>query len=127
MNIPIELKYTKEHEWVRLEGNLAYIGITDYAQHALGDIVFIELPAAGDQITSGQPCGVVESVKAVSDIYAPLSGLVKEVNNVLLDSPEIINKKPYESWMVVIEPSDVSELAELLDAGVYKKLCEEEA
>jgi len=83
MNIPVELKYTKEHEWVRLEGSLAYIGITDYAQHALGDIVFVELPTRGDMLTGGQPLGVVESVKAVSDIYAPLSGIVKEVNEEL--------------------------------------------
>lgn len=124
MNIPTELKYTKDHEWVRLDGNLAYIGITDYAQHALGDVVFVELPAAGDRLTSGQPFGVVESVKAASDIYAPLSGLVKEVNNDLLDNPEKINKNPYDSWMVVIEPSEVSE--ELLDGSEYKKLCDEE-
>jgi len=127
MNIPVELKYTKEHEWVRLEGSLAYIGITDYAQHALGDIVFVELPTRGDMLTGGQPLGVVESVKAVSDIYAPLSGIVKEVNEELLDNPEKININPYDSWMVVIEPSDAVELDALLDADAYKKLCEEEA
>ncbi len=123
MKIPEGIKYSKDHEWVKMEGNLAYLGITDYAQDSLGDIVFIELPAEGDVLASGQPMGVVESVKAASDVYMPLSGTVKKVNNVLLDNPESINKDPYDSWMIAVEPTDASELETLLDHVEYKKLC----
>ncbi len=127
MNIPADLKYTKKHEWARVEGDLVYVGITEYAQNSLGDIVFVELPSVGDIITSGEAFGVVESVKAASDIYSSLSGIVKEVNNELIDHPERINQNPYDSWMMAIEPSKASELEVLLDASAYEKLCLEEA
>jgi len=126
MGIPTNLKYTKQHEWVRIKNNLAYIGITDHAQSSMGDIVFIELPKVGERFTSGQVFAVVESVKAASDIYTSLSGTVKEVNKALLDEPERINQSPYESWMMAIEPSEISELDVLLDASAYEKLCLEE-
>ncbi len=126
MNIPKDLKYTKAHEWIKKEDNLIYVGITDYAQNSLGDVVFVELPEVGDKVIKDDVFGVVESVKAASDIYAPLSGTVQKVNDKVLDYPEEINKDPYENWMIVIEPSDLSELTEFLDAGAYEKLCEEE-
>lgn len=103
MNITGELKFSREHEWVRVEGNKAYIGITDYAQKALGDIVFVELPETGTGLTAGDTFGVVESVKAASDIYAPVSGAVLEVNANLADAPGQINEQPYESWIVAVE------------------------
>ena len=100
-----ELKYTKEHEWVKLEDDLVVIGITDYAQDALGEIVYIELPSEGDEVTRGNPFGAVESTKSVSDLYAPVSGEVVEVNEALLDSPEAINEDPYgDGWMIKIKP-----------------------
>lgn len=122
-----ELKYSKEHEWVKLEGDRAYIGITDYAQDSLGDIVFVELPEEGEELEAGDVLGAVESVKAASDIYAPISGKVVEVNEELEDAPEMINEEPYEAWIAVLEISDPSELEDLLSAEEYEKLCEEEA
>ncbi|NLY18420.1 MAG: glycine cleavage system protein GcvH [Clostridiaceae bacterium] len=121
------LKYSKEHEWVKVDGNKAYIGITDHAQNSLGEIVFVELPETGAELNSGDVLGVVESVKAASDVYTPVSGVVAEVNEELEESPEKINEAPYESWIAVLELSDLSELDKLLDAGEYEKYCKEEA
>lgn len=126
MNVPAELKYSKEHEWVKVEGNRAIIGITDFAQESLGDIVFVELPAVGDTLAAEEPFGVVESVKTASDLYAPVSGEVVEVNDVPVDSPEVVNQDPYgKGWMVVIEMSDPSQLDNLLSVDEYKALVEE--
>lgn len=119
-NVPAGLKYSKEHEWVKTEGNVATIGITDHAQHALGDIVFVELPKVGADAKFMKPIGVVESVKAASDIYSPVSGKVAAVNSELAKTPESINTDPYGAgWMVKIELSSVDELNKLLDADGY--------
>lgn len=124
---PTNLKYTREHEWIKIEGNKARIGITDHAQHALGDVVFVELPGVGDSIDSGKPMGVVESVKAVSDIYAPLSGSVTAINETLLDSPETINQDPYgEAWLVDLEFGDNSVTTDLLTAEQYEQFLQQE-
>ncbi len=126
MNIPQELKYSREHEWVKVEGTKATVGITDFAQHQLGDVVFVEVPAAGTAMTAGQGFSVVESVKAVSDIYAPVSGKVVAVNDALNDTPEIINGDPYgDGWIAVIEMSNPGELDGLLDAAGYEKFTAE--
>lgn len=126
MNIPGELKYTKEHEWIRVEDNVATIGITDYAQGELGDIVFVELPAVGDEIAQLEAFGTIEAVKAVSELYAPVSGKVSEVNGALEDDPMAINRDPYgEGWMLKVEMADGGQLDSLLDASGYKKLLEE--
>ncbi len=126
MNNPQELKYSREHEWVRVEGNRATVGITDFAQHQLGDVVFVEVPTVGAAVTVGQGFSVVESVKAVSDIYAPLSGTVAAVNDALNDTPEIINGDPYgDGWIAVIEMSNPGELDALLDAAGYEKFTAE--
>jgi len=123
MNIPAELKYTKDHEWAKIEGDRVTIGITDYAQGELGDVVFVELPAEGDTIEKGSAFGTIEAVKAVADLFSPISGEVVEVNNLLEDAPETVNKDPYgDGWMVKIKISDTSELDELLDAGAYEDL-----
>ncbi len=123
MNFPENIKYTKDHEWIRIEGSEGFVGITEYAQGELGDIVFVELPKAGAQIQKGQSFGTVEAVKAVSDLYAPVSGTVKEVNKVINDSPDVINKDPYgEGWMLKITVDNAQELDSLLDAESYKKL-----
>lgn len=121
------LKYAKGHEWVRMEGNRAYIGITDFAQDELGDIVFIELPEVGTDVEVEDILGSIESVKAASDIYAPVSGTVVEVNEELEGSPELVNEEPFESWIAVIEVNDTGELNDLMDADAYEKFCEEEA
>lgn len=124
---PTNLKYTKEHEWVKIEGNKAVIGITDHAQHALGDVVFVELPEAGDSIEAGKPFGVVESVKAVSDIYAPVSGTVIASNAALLDAPEKVNNDAFgEAWMVEVEIADPAQLEALMDAAQYEEFLQEE-
>lgn len=120
------LKYSKDHEWVKIEENKAWIGITDFAQHSLGDIVFVELPEIGSELNKGDVLGVVESVKAASDVYTPVSGKVVEVNEELGDSPEKINEDPYESWIAVIEIGDISETEELMDADDYERFCKEE-
>lgn len=126
MNNPQELKYSREHEWVRVEGNRATVGITDFAQHQLGDVVFVEVPTVGAAVTAGQGFSVVESVKAVSDIYSPLSGTVVAVNDALNDTPEIINGDPYgDGWIAVIEMSNPGELDALLDAAGYEKFTAE--
>lgn len=120
------LKYSKEHEWVKVEGNRAYMGITDYAQKSLGEIVYVELPEKGTVLAEGDTLGVVESVKAASDIYTPVSGTVADINEELLDSPGNVNNSPYESWIAVIELGNVNELDTLMGAGEYEKFCEEE-
>ena len=121
MNIPDDLRYTKDHEWTRQKGTRVLVGITDFAQDQLGDVVFVELPAVGDQVKRGESFGVVESTKAVSELFAPISGKVVEVNGPLLEAPESINEDPYqEGWMIAIEPSDPKELAGLLDAKAYQ-------
>ena len=126
MSTPKELRYTKEHEWVKIEGNKATIGITDFAQSELGDIVFVELPEVGDEISKDQPFGSVESVKTVSELYAPVSGTVVAVNEELSDSPEFVNESPYETaWMITIELSDEAEVEELMDADAYAALIEQ--
>lgn len=121
------LKYSKDHEWVKVEGNKAVIGITDYAQDSLGDIVFIDLPEVGRNVKAGDAVAVVESVKAASDVYSPISGTVVEVNTTLEASPELINQDPYENWILVLEMSDPGELDALMDAKGYERFCEEEA
>lgn len=126
MNIPQELKYSKDHEWVKVEGSRVTIGITDYAQSQLGDVVFVELPELGAEVAAGAGFSVVESVKAVSDIYAPVSGKVIEINEALADTPEIVNQSPYdEGWIVVLEIADPTELNELLDSEAYAQLLAE--
>jgi glycine cleavage system H protein len=120
MEFPEGLKYSKEHEWVLVEGTSATIGITEYAQEELGDIVFVELPEVGEKIVKDDPFGAVESVKAVSDIYAPVSGEVMETNEILPDNPETINDDPYgDGWMVRVELSDIDDLKDLMDAEEY--------
>lgn len=127
MNLPSELKYSAEHEWVRVEGNKVKIGITDFAQSELGDIVFVELPEVGDEITVDEPFGSVESVKTVSELYAPVSGKVVEINEELDDSPELVNEDPYEqAWMITVEMSDPSELDKLMDAKKYEEMISED-
>jgi glycine cleavage system H protein len=127
MEIPKGLRYSREHEWVAVEDTIATIGITDYAQEQLGDIVYVELPEVGAQITKDDPFGVVESVKAVSDIFAPVSGTVTEVNGPLADSPEVINEDPYgDAWMIRVELNDASELEDLMTAAEYQTFLEEE-
>jgi glycine cleavage system H protein len=120
-NIPAELKYTKDHEWAKIEGDTAIVGITDFAQSALGDIVFVELPEVGKNLNSHQTFGVVESIKSVSDLYSPLSGNVLESNSDLVNSPELCNQSPYENaWMIKVKLSNTSELNSLLSAEEYK-------
>lgn len=121
--IPEELRYTKDHEWAKVEGKRARVGITDHAQNQLTDVVYVEFPAVGKTVAQGEVLGTVESVKAVSEIFSPLSGKVVEVNKVLDDSPEQVNKDPYGAgWMVLLELSDPAEASKLLDAAAYKKL-----
>jgi glycine cleavage system H protein len=123
METPAGLKYSKEHEWVATEESVATIGITDYAQDQLGEIVYVELPSVGDKISKDDAFGVVESVKAVSDIYAPVSGTVVEVNQELPESPEMINEDPYgDGWLVKVKVSDPTELEDLLDGEEYDEL-----
>lgn len=124
MNNPQELKYSKSHEWVRIDGDTAYIGITDHAQESLGDLVFVNLPEVDDEITAGDPFGDVESVKAVSDLLAPVDGVVAEINEELLDAPEKINEEPYEAWMIKI--TEIGDTDDLLDADEYERFVEEE-
>ncbi|MDQ0247295.1 glycine cleavage system H protein [Bacillus fengqiuensis] len=126
MNTPKELRYSEEHEWVKTEGNLVRVGITDFAQSELGDIVFVELPEVGATVQADEPFGSVESVKTVSELYAPISGKVVEVNEDLNDNPEFVNESPYEkAWMIVIEPSDASEADNLMSAEEYENMVNE--
>ena len=124
MNYPVDLKYSKSHEWIRYEDGVAVIGISDFAQDALGDVVFVNLPAVGDEVTAGESFGDVESVKAVSDLISPVSGVVLAVNEELEDSPENLNEDPYGAWIIKVE--QVSEEEELLDAAAYEVHCAEE-
>lgn len=127
MDFPDELKYTEEHEWIAIEADIATIGISDFAQSQLGDVVFVELPEVGDELEAGKPFGVVESVKAVSDIYSPLSGEVVEINEELPDAPETLNTSPYEDgWLIRIRLSNPQELDDLLDAAAYQELIKED-
>jgi glycine cleavage system H protein len=122
---PEELRYTKEHEWARLESEAVRVGITHFAQEALGDIVYVDLPASGTKVTAGQPFGEVESTKSVSDIYSPVSGTIAERNAALEESPELVNQEPYgQGWMVVIQLDDPADFDGLLSAGDYQKLLE---
>jgi glycine cleavage system H protein len=126
IELPSALRYTREDEWCRIEGKRVVVGVTDYAQQQLGDIVFVELPAVGASVEKGEPFGVIESVKAVSDLYAPLSGEVVEVNAALADHPESVNEDCYaDGWMIAIEASDPSEVEALLDADQYRRHVEE--
>jgi len=122
MPYPSELKYTKDHEWVRISGDTAEVGITDYAQEQLGDVVFVELPAVGRSLGAGDPFGSIESVKAVSELFAPMSGEVTEVNPVLRDHPETVNTDPHGAWIVKLKLSDPSEAGSLLDTEAYERL-----
>lgn len=125
MNYPAELKYSKSHEWVKMEGDVAVIGITDFAQDALGDVVFVNLPGVGDAAAAGDAFGDVESVKAVSDLVSPVSGEIVEVNEALADAPEALNSDPYGSW--IIKVSGITDTEDLLDAAAYEAFCAEEA
>jgi glycine cleavage system H protein len=119
---PSDLKYTRDHEWVRLEGSEGSVGITDYAQQQLGDVVYVELPEVGATVTAGQPFGTIESVKAVSELFAPVSGEVIEVNGALKDHPEHVNSDPHGTWLVRIRASNPAELNQLLDSAQYAEI-----
>ena len=123
-NVPAELKYTKSHEWVKEEDGLYVVGLTDFAQEALGVIVFINMPEEGDDVASGESFADVESVKAVSDVFSPVSGTVAEVNEELIDEPALINQEPYEQWLIKVK--DVSDTEELMDAAAYEEFCANE-
>lgn len=118
-------KYADSHEWVKLDGDVATIGISDYAQHALGNIVYVDMPEEGDEVTQGEDFGAVESVKAASDLISPVSGEVVEVNEELVDKPELINEDAFNNWIIKVKVSDPSELDNLMDAEAYKKITEE--
>jgi glycine cleavage system H protein len=127
MEFPDGLKYSKEHEWVLVEGNTATIGITEYAQEELGDIVYVELPEIGEKVVKDDPFGAVESVKAVSDVYAPVGGTVLEINDILPDNPETINDDPYgDGWMIRVELADKDDLKDLMDAEEYAEYVEQQ-
>ncbi len=124
MNYPDELKYAKSHEWIRMDGNIAVIGISDFAQNALGDVVFVNLPMEGDDVAAGETFGDVESVKAVSDLICPVSGTVCAVNEELLDAPELLNQDPYAAWIIKVD--NISGTEALMDAAAYEAFCAEE-
>ena len=117
------LRYSESHEWVKVEGNIAVIGITDYAQHALGDLSYVDMPEVDDEVTAGEEFGAVESVKAASDLFCPVSGRVVEINEALEDAPELLNQDAFENWIIKVEMSDPSELDSLLDASAYEAEC----
>ncbi len=124
-NYPTDLKYTKDHEWAKKKGAVLVVGVTDHAQESLGDVVYVELPKVGDNITAGKPFGVIESTKAVSELFAPVSGKVVNVNTALVDNPETVNQDPYGAgWMIEVEPADAKAYEQLLDAAAYQKLLE---
>lgn len=125
MKIIENIRYAESHEWVSLEGEIATVGITDYAQHALGDIVYVDMPEVGDEVTAGEDFGAVESVKAASDLYSPVSGEVVEINEALEEEPGLINQDAFANWIMKVKVSDPSELEDLLDAEAYAKICEE--
>ena len=125
MNIPAELKYTQDHEWVRVEGDVAVVGVTDFAQGELGDVVFVEIETEGETLDKGETFGTVEAVKTVSDLFMPVGGEVTEFNETLADDPELVNKDPYgEGWMIKIKVADSAELDDLMDAEAYKAMIE---
>lgn len=126
MNFPENLKYTNEHEWIRLDGEIAYVGITDYAQDQLGDIVFVDVPSEGETLAAGEVFGTIEVVKTISDLFLPVSGEIIEVNAALEENPELVNSDPYgEGWLVKVKPADLSEFDALLDATAYRELINE--
>jgi glycine cleavage system H protein len=125
MNYPSDLKYTKEDEWLKTEGDTGIVGITDYAQNALGDIVFVELPKVGTEVVAGKPFGTVESVKAVSELFAPVSGTVTAVNDELATAPENVNKDPYAAWMIKVKLKDSGEAGKLMSSADYSKYAAE--
>ncbi|MBO5445035.1 MAG: glycine cleavage system protein GcvH [Muribaculaceae bacterium] len=125
MKIIENIRYAESHEWVSLDGEIATVGITDYAQHALGDIVYVDMPEVGDEVTAGEDFGAVESVKAASDLYSPVSGEVVEINEALEEEPGLINQDAFANWIMKVKVSDPSELEDLLDAEAYAKICEE--
>lgn len=118
------LRYAESHEWVKVEGDIAVIGISDYAQHSMGDLSYVDMPSVDDELTAGEEFGAVESVKAASDLYSPVSGKVIEVNEALEDQPELLNEDPYGNWIIKVQMSDPSEVDKLLDAESYKKICD---
>ena len=120
-----DVRYADSHEWVKIEGEFAFVGISDYAQHALGNIVYVDMPEVGDEVTQGEEFGAVESVKAASDLISPISGEVVEINEALEDAPELVNEDAYENWIMKVKVSDAAELDNLLDAEAYDKICEE--
>lgn len=120
------LRYSESHEWVSVDGNIATIGITDYAQHALGNLSYVDMPEEGDDVVKGEEFGAVESVKAASDLYSPVSGKVTEINSDLEDAPERLNIDPYANWIIKVEMSDLSELEDLMDEAAYISFCEKE-
>jgi glycine cleavage system H protein len=122
MSVPAELRYTPEHEWVSVDGDSATIGITDYAQQQLGDVVYVSLPAVGSAVTAGEPCGEVESVKSVSDLYSPVDGEVTDVNSDLEDDPSLVNAEPYSTWMFKVRLPGGNVPADLLSPGEYEEL-----
>ncbi len=123
MNFPTDVKYTKEHEWIRVEGDVAYVGITDYAQEQLGDIVFVDIPTVDETLAAGDTFGTIEVVKTISDLFLPVSGTVLEQNKTLADQPELVNQDPYgEGWIIKIKPSEDADFSQLLDAEAYKAL-----
>lgn len=126
MSVLKGLRYSKEHEWVRFEGNRAFIGITDHAQNSLGDIVYVELPEIGAVLQESDVLGVVESVKAASDVYSPIAGKVVQINEELTEHPEKINEDPYENWIAVLETEDASGIEALMDEAEYEAFCREE-
>ena len=123
MNFPRDVKYTKEHEWIRVEGDIAYVGITDYAQEQLGDIVFVDIPTVDETLAAGETFGTIEVVKTISDLFLPVAGTILEQNEALADQPELVNQDPYgEGWIIKIKPADDANFDELLDAEAYKAL-----
>lgn len=126
MNIPKDLKYSTEHEWIRLEGTRAYLGITDFAQHNLGDIVYVEIPEVDNEVANGESVAVIESVKAVSSVYTPMSGTIAEANEDLESSPELLNEDPYENWLAIIEVSNPDEIEDLMSPEEYERFCKEQ-
>lgn len=119
------LYYSESHEYVRVEGNIGYIGITDYAQHALGNVVYVDMPEVDDEVTAGEEFGAVESVKAASDLNSPVSGTVVEINEVLDDTPELLNQDAFENWIIKVEMTELSELDSLMDAAAYGEFCKD--
>ncbi len=126
MNFPSNVRYTNEHEWIRIEGEDAFVGITDYAQEQLGDIVFVDIPTVGEKLEKGEVFGTIEVVKTISDLFLPVNGEILEQNEELADQPELVNQDPYgKGWLIKIKPEDLSEIDGLLDAAEYKKLINE--